>query len=131
MKINLTLIAGALVFLACEKKQMVAGNGILEAGIWVEATHRMDTITFQSFENGDTWLTLNRERETRNGQQVPRTGAGIYQYRLNEGEISLYYTLSSYYAFEDYRFHHTGTKFQIGDFYEGTENMKTFIQVRQ
>jgi|SRR5690606_8420040 len=119
------------VLFGCKKESVGIGSGELEDGIWVEATHRKDTLVFQSFENGNLWMTLYREREDRNGHQGPKIGAGPYDCKFTDGGISLYYTLSSYYHFNEYSFEHTGTKLRIGDFYEGTGTVKTFVQANR
>ena len=119
------------VLFGCKKETAGVGNGVLEEGIWVEVEYRKDTLVFQSYEDGSTLLLLNRERESRNGHQGPKIGAGPYIYKFIDGGISLYWTLSSNYHFDEYPFEHTGTKLKIGDFYEGTGGLKTFVQANK
>lgn len=117
-----------LAFIGCEKTESDVSGTVLEEGIWVEASRRKDTIVFQRFDGGSTWLMLNRGRELRaDGYLLPMMGAGSYECRLDGGHIELYYTLSSGYAFEKYPFHYEGGQFRIGDFYEKGAGLKTFV----
>lgn len=131
MKRYTVLFVFVAVLFGCKKEEVGIGTGLLEDGIWVEAKHRRDTIVFKSFENENTWLILHRGLEYRNGNPKPKIGSGPYVYRIDDGGISLYYTLSSNYRFDGYPFEHTGTKFKIGDFYDGTGTVKTFVQANR
>jgi len=131
MKRIILVLSIVSVLFACKEEDLGSGTGLLEDGIWVEAKHRKDTLVFQSYEDGSTLLLFHRERENRNGQRLPKVGSGPYLYELGSGEISLYYTLSSNYHFDEYPFEQTGTKLKIGDFYEGTGSLKTFVQANK
>ncbi|MCB0458927.1 MAG: hypothetical protein KDC74_02785 [Flavobacteriaceae bacterium] len=85
-------------------------------GKWIEVKTKTDTLIFKSWESIET-MTLNRGKEVRDGQLLPKSGSGPYEYKLATGKISLYWMLSSSYSFNDYNFKRTGDTFVIGNFY--------------
>ena len=65
-------------------------------------------------------MTLARGKERRNGHLLPKTGAGLYEYKLKDGTISLYYMLSSNDKFDDYNFKRAGDQLTIDNFYDSS-----------
>ncbi len=125
------IIVVASLILAC-KKSPLTETAPLEDCRWVEATHRKDTIEFKSFEDTDrTYLILHRERETGEGYNRPKLGAGVYEYRLKGNTIQIHSMLSSVAQFdpETYLFKRHGANMQIGDFYEGSDSVRAFVKI--
>jgi hypothetical protein len=87
---NLMLI-GWLFFLlvSCEKNTIEKDQ--IE-GIWIESTHKTDTIVF---DNQHTLFILNRGTEIRNGYLLPRILSGPYFYEIKGDSISLRWGFSS------------------------------------
>jgi hypothetical protein len=108
-------------------------NPSTPGGIWVDASSFSDTLIFNSAFNdpGDPrqYFELRRGTEMRNGQKVPKIGAGIYEYKLSGNSISVYNLISSCYCFSDY-YYASGENLLIGDFYESKEPTRILTFVR-
>jgi len=111
---NLLLI-GMLFFLllSCEKNTI---DKALVDGIWVETTHKMDTLLF---EKNNLTFTLNRGTEVRSGNVLPKYLSGSYYYDLLEDSISLLWQFSSSLQETNYYFKVDSNKDQIliGNFF--------------
>ena len=94
-------------------------------GKWVDVETRMDTLSFDFLDNTEI-MNLNRAKEMRDGELLPKYGSGPYEYKLTEGEIALYWKLSSNSAFHDYYFKIIDDELHIGNFY-GSESGETLI----
>lgn len=99
-------------------------------GTWVEVEGRSDTLTFQSIDDM-AMLTLARGREFKNGQWVPKSRSGLYQYKLQGTKISLYWMLSSNYSFTEYDFQREENTIRVGNFFNSPLGPSlTFERVR-
>ncbi len=87
-------------------------------GLWVDQVTKVDTLEFIQLEDGSTLMRLGRERENRNGYELPKVGAGLYQFELKRKSISLHYSFSSDSRFNDYFFEQSSDRLEIGRFYE-------------
>lgn len=115
MKSALTTIF-MLFLLSCSDDNMGITTSSDLNGQWIEVRTKTDTLTFESWDNLET-MTLDRGKEVRDGQLLPKEDSGPYQYKLVAGKISLYWMLSSNYKFNDYYFKRTGDTFIIDNFY--------------
>ena len=61
-------------------------------GVWIETTHKMDTIVF---ENSYSGMTLKRGTEITNGYLLPKYLSGPYSYEIKNDSISLHWMASS------------------------------------
>tara|TARA_R110002072_G_scaffold299044_1_gene473873 strand:+ start:899 stop:1306 length:408 start_codon:yes stop_codon:yes gene_type:complete len=124
MKINFYtmkfgLIILALVFFSCTKDNSNLENSNDLIGKWTETQSRMDTLSFESLDNLAI-MNLNRGKEIRNENLVPKLKSGTYVYKIIEENISLRWILSSNSNFNDYYFKISGNKLNIGNFYGST-----------
>ena len=119
------LILCVLTFLGCSKdgKDVVASSDL--KGKWIETETRMDTLSFESLDNQDI-MNLNRGKEIRDGNMLPKSGSGPYKYNLLEEKISLNWVLSSDSSFKDYYFKIIDNRLNIGNFY-GSKSGETLI----
>ena len=98
-------------------------------GKWIEARTKGDTLTFESWDSMEI-MTLDRGKEMRGGYLLPEYGSGPYQYKLSNGKISLYWMLSSNYAFKDFKFKQTGNMLTIANFYNSSSGSTlTFVRL--
>ncbi|TXK18367.1 hypothetical protein FVR03_24125 [Pontibacter qinzhouensis] len=87
-------------------------------GVWLEQSDRLDTIRFVRLDNGP-YLSLDRGREIRNGEVLPKYGSGLYNYQIKGDSISLLNLSSSCSScYKTYYFVIKGAELRIGDFYE-------------
>lgn len=124
MKINFYtmkfgLIILALVFFSCTKDNSNLENSNDLIGKWIETQSRMDTLSFESLDNLAI-MNLNRGKEIRNENLVPKLKSGTYVYKIIEENISLRWILSSNSNFNDYYFKISGNKLNIGNFHGST-----------
>lgn len=113
------LIIFAFTFLGCSKDDTnIVTSSDLE-GKWIETETRMDTLSFESLGNLEI-MNLKRGKEIRDGNLLPKSGSGPYNYDLSEEKISLNWMLSSDSSFTAYYFKVVGDKLSIGNFYGST-----------
>ena len=93
----------AFTFLCCSKDDTKSQTSASLIGKWVETETRMDTLFFESIDDVD-FMNLNRGKELRNGNLLPKPHSGTYIYKLLEEKISLNWVLSSNSNFNDYYF---------------------------
>lgn len=105
------------IFLSCSNDDANNEKSSDTKEKWVEAQSRRDTIYFERLDGLDL-LHLNRGKEMKNGSLLPKVKSGPYEYRITGEKISLYYVISSYYAFDDYYFKINKKTLTIGNFYE-------------
>ena len=86
-----------------------------------------DSLVFDN-KVSDRHFLFRRDKEMRNGQLVPKQGAGFYEFKLKPETISLYNTISSCYCFNDYFFSRDGATITLGNFYDTnmTGDLRTF-----
>src|SRR5690606_11155050 len=108
-----------LVFLSCSKDNSDFVNSSDLKGKWIEIQTRVDTLSFESLDNLAI-MNLNRGKEIRNGNLLPKLKSGPYEYKVIEEYISLRWVLSSNSNFNDYYFKIIGNKLNIGNFYGST-----------
>lgn len=113
------LILFLLTFLGCSNDDTAVVSSSDLKGKWIETETRMDTLSFESLDNLEI-MNLNRGKEVRNGNLLPKSGSGPYTYNLSEEKISLNWVLSSDSSFKDYYFKIIGTRLDIGNFYGST-----------
>ena len=89
-------------------------------GSWIEAENRLDTLVFSSRESfkSDKYFRLNRGKEMKNGQVLPKYGSGVYEYKIKGDSILLYNLISSCYCFKNYSFEAQSGTLIMGDFYQ-------------
>lgn len=113
------LIIVVLIFLGCAKDDTRIITSSDLKGKWIEAESRMDTLYFGTIDNLEI-TNLNRGKEIKNGNLLPKSGSGPYEYTLLEEKISLYWVLSSDSSFNDYYFKIIDDRLNIGNFYGST-----------
>jgi hypothetical protein len=114
----------SLFFLSCNKEQDTHTTTL--EGTWVEASTRYDTLQFYSIDALD-FFELKRGFEMRDGNWLPKYGAGMYTYNVSTTEIRLKSLLSSNSEFLVYPFKLKSKTLQIGDFYNASSGkMLTF-----
>ena len=96
-------------------------------GVWVDTRIETDILVFDN-KVSDRHFLFRRDKEMRNGQLVPKQGAGFYEFKLKPETISLYNTISSCYCFNDYFFSRDGATITLGNFYDTnvTGDLRTF-----
>ncbi len=112
---NASVFATIIVLMfcmACQKDEIEIHS--LE-GTWIEVEDRSDTLVFNEIES---FFILNRGKEERTGHILPKLGSGLYQYKLQDGVISVYNTYSSSLDFQDVPILIDKNIFMIGDFYQ-------------
>lgn len=115
MKFRLVVLL-ALTLTACEEQVNTSNTGL--GGRWVNTSTNTDTLTFIQLA-GETLMTLERGKETRNGVVVPKSGFGPYEYKLLPNDtVSLRWMLSSNSAFNQYYFKQTRDILVIGKFFD-------------
>jgi len=85
------------------------------SGTWIESVDKTDTLVFS---NNERFFTLNRGKEVRNGQLLPKYGSGIYLYVLEEDTISVRNTVSSFSGYYKTSIEIEQNRLVIGDFYQ-------------
>lgn len=113
------LIILILAFLCCSKDDTKSLTSANLKGKWIETETRLDTLSFESMENFEI-MNLNRGKEIRNGNLLPKSGSGPYRYLLLEEKISINWMLSSDGSFNDYYFKIIENKINIENFYGST-----------
>lgn len=114
MKYGLLLFV--LAFLCCSKDDTKSLTSINLKGKWIETETRMDTLFFESLDDLDI-MNLNRGKELKDGNLLPKPKSGPYRYKLLEEKISLNWVLSSNSSFNDYYFKIIDNRLNIGNFY--------------
>jgi hypothetical protein len=103
------------LFLGCESEEL---NIDSLQGSWIESTSQSDTLIFDSNEF-EGWVSLNRGKELRGGNMLPKLGSGIYDYKISGDSIKLQNLLSSCLCPKSYVFEMLpgGNKLNIGNFF--------------
>ena len=101
-------------------------------GTWVELSARSDTIAFTQFGT-EPAFTLRRGLEKRDGNMLPKHGAGIYCYKITGDTIALEDLLSSAGGYVNFYFNQNSVgMFDIGNFYEDSikpDEILTFVKI--
>ncbi len=111
-----SLLLTILFIFGCSKDDKDLNNSSKLKEKWVETQTRLDTLSFQSFDNLD-FMNLERGKEVRNGNLVPKFNSGPYEYQLLNEIISLRLVSSSNSNFNDFYFKIDGNRLSIGNFY--------------
>jgi len=103
------------------------------SGVWIEATHKTDTLVFNNQLQG---FSLNRGREVRNGYSLPKEHSGPYTYELKNDSITLLWSASDYNKGTNYYFKSDlkNSQLKIGNFYVdsiGKIEILTFIKIQE
>ncbi|SDL20768.1 hypothetical protein [Kriegella aquimaris] len=117
MKYGLLLFVLTLLCCSKDDKQSLTSSDL--KGKWIETETRKDTLFFESLDNLD-FMNLNRGKELRNGNLLPKPKSGPYRYKLLEEKISLNWVLSSDSSFNDYYLKVINNRLNIGNFYGST-----------
>ena len=117
MKYGLLILL--LIFLSCSKDDTKSLTSAELKGKWIETETRMDTIYFETIDNLEI-MNLNRGKEMKDGNLLPKPNSGPYKYDLLEQKISLYWMLSSDSKYKDYYFNVIDDSLSIGNFYDST-----------
>ena len=102
------------------------------SGVWIEATHKTDTLVFNNQLQG---FSLNRGREVRVGYSLPKEHSGPYTYELKNDSITLLWSASDYNKGTNYYFKSDlkNSQLKIGNFYVdsiGKIEILTFIKIQ-
>ena len=102
------------------------------AGVWIEATHKADTLVFTNQPLG---LILNWGYEVSNGYFLPKVHSGPYTYEIKNDSINLLWLGSDYNKGTEYYFKSdlNNKSLKIGNFYDdsqGSNAVLTFIKIR-
>jgi hypothetical protein len=102
------------------------------SGVWIEATHKIDTLAFNNQFQG---FSLNRGREVRVGYSLPKEHSGSYTYELKADSISLLWSASDYNKGTNYYFKTDlkNNQLKIENFYVdsiGRNEILTFIKIQ-
>lgn len=120
-----SLLIGLIFFLlvSCEKNNI---EKVPIDGIWIEATHKTDTIVF---DNQHTLFNLNRGTEIRNGYLLPKYLSGQYSYEIINDSISLRWLLSSSSNGNNYNFNvdSKNGQIKIGNFFVDSLNKNVIL----
>jgi hypothetical protein len=101
-------------------------------GVWIEATHKADTLVFNNQPLG---LILKRGYEVRNGYYLPKAHSGPYTYEIKNDSINLLWLGSDsnkgtvYYFKSDLN----NKLLKIGNFYDdnsGSNEILTFTKIQ-
>ncbi|MDL5515037.1 hypothetical protein QSE00_24720 [Arenibacter sp. M-2] len=109
MKYGLGLFV--LTLLCCSQDDTKSLTSSNLKGKWIETVTRMDNLDV---------MNLNRGKELKNGNLLPKPKSGPYRYELLEHRISLNRVLSSDSSFKDYYLRLTNNKLYIENFYGST-----------
>ncbi|WP_111672339.1 hypothetical protein [Algoriphagus litoralis] len=101
-------------------------------GIWVDQLTKTDTLEFLTLQDGSSLLNLKRGQQNQNGFAVPKIGSGLYTFSIKKDNITLQYSLSSYYNPTEYYFRQNALELKIGRFFdsENSSDVLTFRKVR-
>jgi hypothetical protein len=123
------IIIFILTLLSCSNDEEKPATSADLKGVWIEVESETDTITFDLLGDSEI-LNLYRGKEIRNGNLLPKSGTGPYQYNLAEEKISLKWLLSSDSNYKDFYFKLIGNRMKIGNFYGSTSGeILTFEQL--
>jgi hypothetical protein len=79
-KIKYLFLLATLIFWACKSNSI--DDPQLLKGRWVEGSGRGDTLVFDAVNTNR--LDIKRGFEIKNGSRIPKSGSGIWEYRLIE-----------------------------------------------
>lgn len=118
-----------LLLTGCNTESVV--NSLL-SGVWIETTHKTDTLAFNNQFQG---FILNREREVRYGYLLPKGHSGPYTYELKNDSITLLWSASDYNKGTNYYFKPDlkNNQLKIGNFYVdsiGNNEVLTFSKIQ-
>ncbi|MEM9672969.1 MAG: hypothetical protein AAF992_10270 [Bacteroidota bacterium] len=115
-----------IVIIGCSDDD--SGNEIPLTGKWVEVSTLSDTLTFLDEE----FMLLDRGREIRSGNLLPKAGTGSYDYRLHSEKIALRWHLSSNSAYTEYQFNKVDDIITIENFYDpnAVRSIQTFRKIK-
>lgn len=126
---HLIILVFICVLAGCSRDNIDKPSAQNSKGNWIEVKSKTDTLTFNSVD-GLNVMTLTRGNENINGELLPKTGSGPYEYKLKEEYISLNWMLSSNNAYNDFRLTFKGNKLIIGNFYDSTlDTQLTFEKI--
>lgn len=89
MKKLFFIVLVLIVSTSCERENIEKSQ---IDGVWIETTHKMDTIVFENTHSG---MILKRGTEIRNGYLLPKYSSGPYSYEIKNDSISLHWMASS------------------------------------
>lgn len=110
------IIVSVLTLLSCSKAGTKNDSFSRLKGNWVALETRTDTLYFKNWE-GMEIMNLARGRELRDGNSVPKSGSGFYEYSITQETINLRWMLSSNANFKEYTFQVKENTLTIGNFY--------------
>jgi hypothetical protein len=113
---RLILVLFVMSFISCEKHE---DEIIGLKGTWVGTYDNNDTIIFKSSSKTGLF-EFNRGYETRNGLVLPKSGSGLYSYKISDNSINVWWLLSSS-SYRNgtnvyFKLNKTEKRFQIGIF---------------
>ncbi len=89
MKKLFLIVLVFIVATSCDKENIEKSQ---IDGVWIETTHKTDTLVFENTHSG---MTLKRGTEIRNGYLLPKYSSGPYSYEIKNDSISLHWMASS------------------------------------
>lgn len=113
MKKSLVIVTLFLFCISCKKNN---DNLATFDGVWIESSHRKDTLYFHS---SASLFDLRRGKVLTGGYLRPKIYSGSYVYETNKDSISIQYSLSSFFKPTKYKFNVDlkTRKLIIGNFY--------------
>jgi hypothetical protein len=109
------LLLSCILFISCGGNNL--NPEVTLKGNWVETSFKTDTLEFDLFGDGESMLILKRGTELKDGQTLPKSASGPYDYKIVGNEISLRWSLSSLMESNNYYFKQTNDLIEIEDFY--------------
>ena len=118
-----------LLLTGCNTESVVKSS---LSGVWIEATHKTDTLVFNNQFQG---FSLNRGREVRYGYSLPKGHSGPYTYELKADSISLLWSASDNNKGTNYYFNPdlNNSQLKFGNFYVdsiGNNEVLTFSKIQ-
>jgi hypothetical protein len=99
-------------------------------GKWVRVDNPSDTITF-GFAGQPNWFELFRGYQLGDdGINRPRIPFGIYEYKIQDNNISIYWIASSSSSWPDFYFSIKGSEIEMGNFIDSNNPRITFVKLK-
>jgi len=107
---------------SCNNGQNLIKGMLLEKYVRTDIT--TDTLIL-GFANSDNMFELRRGCDTINGNKLPKTNSGIYEYKISNDTIAIRKQVYSILTYSKFYFKANGSTINMGNFIDST---KTTIQ---
>lgn len=128
MKAKFLIIALILIVIgqSCKKESLYDRL----QGQWIRTDNRSDTITF-CYKSINDWFILNRGYKVESeGISRPVVPCGIYEYRIQDQNISMHWLASSNSVWPSYSFSISDSRIEIGNFIDNSSNTIQFEKLK-